>query len=300
MGCGTWDTDSFISYSTSKGLATDSLGFVTSSVSNQEMFKARTLDSALAPKNVIRECCDSDDHQNTLPVILALDVTGSMGQAAVEVAKKLNGIMTKLYENIADVEFMIMGIGDLSCDDYPIQASQFESDIRIAEQLDKVYFEFGGGGNMFESYTAAWYFGLHHTKLDCWKRDKRGIIITIGDERLNPYLPMHGRCSGLVDALGDNLEKDVETPELFEEASKKFDIYHIHVKHGRNYDEENIEKSFKSVLEEDHFKEATLDNITEVIVDIVVDAAENDSDTISVPTATPIQVNTNENGEIVW
>lgn len=300
MGCGTWDTDSFRSYSTSKGLTTDSLGFVTSSVSNQEMFKARTLDPALAPKNVIRECCDSEDHQNTLPVILSLDVTGSMGQVAVEVAKKLNGIMTKLYENIADVEFMIMGIGDLSCDDYPIQASQFESDIRIAEQLDKVYFEFGGGGNMFESYTAAWYFGLHHTKLDCWKRDKRGIIITIGDERLNPYLPMHGRCSGLVDALGDNLEKDVETPELFEEASKKFDIYHIHVKHGRNYDEENIEKSFKSVLEEDHFKEATLDNITEVIVDIVVDAAENDSDTISAPTATPIQVNTNENGEIVW
>lgn len=124
--------------------------------------------------------------------------------------------MTKLYENIKDVEFMIMGIGDLSCDYYPIQVSQFESDIRIAEQLDKIYFEFGGGGNMYESYTAAWYFGLHHTKLDCWNRGKRGIIITIGDERINPYLPMHGRRSGLVDALGDNLEKDVETPELFE------------------------------------------------------------------------------------
>lgn len=40
MGCGTWDTDSFRSYSTSKGLTTDKLGFVTSSVSNQEMFKA--------------------------------------------------------------------------------------------------------------------------------------------------------------------------------------------------------------------------------------------------------------------
>lgn len=44
MGCGTWDTDSFRSYSTSKGLTTDKLGFVTSSVSNQEMFKARDLD----------------------------------------------------------------------------------------------------------------------------------------------------------------------------------------------------------------------------------------------------------------
>lgn len=194
-----------------------------------------------------------------------------------------------------------MGIGDLAYDSCPIQASQFESDIRIAEQLDKVYFEFGGGGNGYESYTAAWYFGLHHTKLDCWNRGRRGIIITIGDERLNPYLPMRGRQSGLIAALGDSLEKDVETPELFEEASKKFDIYHIHVNHGSNYDKENIEKSFKSIIEENHFKEATLDNITETIVDIIVDAAENDTNTIITPaTTTPTQVSTNENGEIVW
>lgn len=51
MGCGEWDTNSFIRYSTSKGLATDSLGFVTSSVSNQEMFKARSLDPVLDPNN---------------------------------------------------------------------------------------------------------------------------------------------------------------------------------------------------------------------------------------------------------
>lgn len=300
MGCGTWNTDSFISYSTSKGLTTDSLGFITSNISNQEMFKARSIDPALDPKNVIRECCDSEDHPNTLPVVIALDCTGSMGSAAVEVAKKLNGIMTKLYENIVDVEFMVMGIGDLAYDSCPIQASQFESDIRIAEQLDKIYFEFGGGGNGFESYSAAWYFGLHHTKLDCWNRGKRGIIITIGDERLNPYLPMRGRYSGLIAALGDNLEKDVETPELFEEASKKFDIYHIHVNHGYNYDKENIEKSFKSVIAENHFKEATLDNITETIVNIIVDAAESDANTIVTSTTTPTHVNTNENGEIVW
>ena len=30
---------------------------------------------------------------------------------------------------------------------------------------------------------------------------KRGIIITIGDERLNPYLPIRSRCSGLIATL---------------------------------------------------------------------------------------------------
>lgn len=174
MGSGSWDTRSFVSYSTSKGYGTDSRGVVTGSYSNQEMFKAKNIDAALDPKGVIRECCDNEEHPNTLPVILALDVTGSMGQTAVEIAKRLNEIMTKLYGQIKDVEFMIMGIGDLAYDNYPIQASQFESDIRIAEQLDKIYFEFGGGGNCFESYTAAWYFGSRHTKLDCWNRGKKG------------------------------------------------------------------------------------------------------------------------------
>lgn len=133
MGSGSWDTRSFVSYSTSKGYGTDSRGVVTGSYSNQEMFKAKNIDAALDPKGVIRECCDNEEHPNTLPVILALDVTGSMGQTAVEIAKRLNEIMTKLYGQIKDVEFMIMGIGDLAYDNYPIQASQFESDIRIAE-----------------------------------------------------------------------------------------------------------------------------------------------------------------------
>lgn len=103
-----------------------------------------------------------------------------------------------------------MGIGDLSYDRFPIQASQFESDIRIAEQLEKVYFEFGGGGNFYESYTAAWYFGARHTKLDCWNRGKKGIIITIGDERLNPYLPRTAYYCGLSNATGDSLEDTVK------------------------------------------------------------------------------------------
>ena len=180
MGSGSWTSSSFCSYSsTTKGATLDSLGKLTGSgvASNQSIYKQSQIHADLFPKDITRECCDTEEHPNTIPVILALDVTGSMGSAAVEVAKSLNLIMTKLYSEIKDVEFCIMGIGDLYCDHAPIQMSQFESDIRIAEHLDKVYFEFGGGGNAYESYTAAWYMGLYHTKLDCWKRGKKGIII---------------------------------------------------------------------------------------------------------------------------
>ena len=286
MGWGSWTRDSYVSYSTTKGMSVSTDGMISGSYSNQDMFKAKTIDSALDPKNVIRECCDTEEHTNTIPVILALDVTGSMGQAAVEVAKKLNVIMTKLYEKITDVEFLIMGIGDLAYDNCPIQASQFESDIRIAEQLDKIYFEFGGGGNGYESYTAAWYFGSRHTKLDCLNRGRKGIIITMGDEQLNPYLPLRGRRSGLIKATGDNLQSDVETNDLYNEASQKFNIYHLDVNHGRRWDEEEIEKSYKKYLDDTHFRKVTMDSITNEIVDIIINEAENNvTDTVVTPSS---------------
>lgn len=284
MGCGSWTRDSYVSYSTTKGMSVSTDGMIRGSYSNQDMFKARNIDSALDPKNVIRECCDTEEHPNTIPVILALDVTGSMGEAAVEVAKKLNVIMTKLYEKVTDVEFLIMGIGDLACDSCPIQASQFESDIRIAEQLDKIYFEFGGGGNSYESYTAAWYFGSRHTKLDCLTRGRKGIIITMGDEQLNPYLPLKGYRSGLIEATGDNLQADVETKDLYNEASQKFNIYHLDVVHRHRWDEDEIEKSYKKYLNDTHFRRVNMDSITNEIVDIIVNEAENNvTDTVATP-----------------
>lgn len=289
MGGGSWTKTSFTSYCTSvRGMSISDIsldGTITKSLSSQEVYKSRALDSALNPHNVTRECRDSDEHPHTIPVILALDVTGSMGSAAVEVAKKLNVVMTKLYDQVKDVEFCIMGIGDLAYDDSPIQISQFESDIRIAEQMDKVYFEYGGGGNAYESYTAAWYMGARHTKLDCWKRGRRGIIITMGDERLNPYLPKHAvnKCTG------DGVQNDINTTELYKEVTEKYDVYHLDVNH-RHYHDDGIESSWKAVLDDKHFRMATLENIADMIVEIIVNAIE----------CVVNETSTNHNGEICW
>ncbi len=224
MGGGTWTTATAHNYiNTAYGVNNfDAL----KSFSTTRIYTASSLAKELNPKGVIRECRDSEEHPETFPIILALDVTGSMGTAATNCAAKLNDIMTSLYGKVKDVEFMMMGIGDLSFDDAPIQATQFESDIRILDQTTKIYFEAGGGGNTYESYTAAWYFGLYHTDLDCWKRGKKGLIITMGDEPLNPYLPGRKLYNVLDGAHQSNLE-DVGTEKLYEEVTKKFNVYHI-------------------------------------------------------------------------
>lgn len=311
MGGGSWTTDSFVKYSASVGRSVDetSLTWDAKNYSTQEVFKGDSLDSALNPYKVIRECVDTEEHPNTLPIILALDVTGSMGSAATETASKLNEIMTQVYGQVPDVEFMVMGIGDMSYDEAPIQASQFESDIRIAEQLDKIYFEFGGGGNSYESYTAAWYFGARHTNLDCWKRGKKGIIITMGDEELNPYLPKgentyHRGFAGITGVLGDEIQGDIETKDLYKEVIEKYDVYHLHVKHGSYYNKNNylekVKESWTKYLDENHYKEVTLENIASEIVKIIINGYENNENINFNNDSVNNNLNRNENGEISW
>ena len=271
MGYGNWTRESFVNYSASKGRQVTSDGSLDRSLTEQQLFTQRRLHPMLDPKNVMRECRDSADHPETVPVILALDVTGSMGAASAEVAKKMNQVMLTLYDRIKDVEFMVMGIGDLSYDRAPIQMSQFESDIRIAEQLDMVYLEHGGGGNAFESYTAAWYMGLNHTDLDAWKRGRKGLIITMGDEPMNPYLP----ARPLEAAVGDSLQADVETRSLYAEASRRFDIYHIHVLHGqRNRYWDQVRSTFGKQLPSGHLISVDVEGISDALIRVIEEHAK--------------------------
>ena len=276
MGSGIWTKDALATYTvSSRGCSLDD--FTTMDVSTQDVYKATKLNKLLDPFKAMRECRDNDEHPNTMPVILALDVTGSMGGASVAVAKQLGQIMEDVFSNkdVPDVEFCVMAIGDLAYDREPIQMGQFESDIRIAEQLDAIYFEGCGGGNKYESYTAAWYMGLNHCDLDCWKRGQKGIIITLGDELPNPHLPIRGNRKGLIDATGDNLQGNIETKDLLPEVREKFNVYHISVNDSQcSYEYNNrcgdVDKEWKALLGEDCYFVCGLNNLGKTISDIIV------------------------------
>lgn len=290
MGGGSWTKDAYCSYtSTVRGCSVDSFKSASYSSAGQ-VYKSHRLDAALNPKNVMRECCDSEEHPNSKPVILALDVTGSMGGTAISIAKTLDEIIEESFEKFTDVEFLTMGIGDLAYDSAPIQASQFESDIRIADQLDKIYFEAGGGGNDYESYTAAWYFGIHNCKLDCWNRGEKGLIITMGDEPCNPYLP-HTTLNA---ALGSTEQRDVNTKELVQEASIKYDLYHICVTstNAGAYYGDRLKSSYAKYLPEDHIIESSENEVKAAILNIIEKKYGENAQTST--------SSLNANGELVW
>ena len=272
MGGGYWRREDFTRYSAVMGRRVRADGHIDTSGMHgaQDMYRARGLDPQMDPYRVMRECCDNEEHPNTVPVILALDVTGSMGGALLKTASALGVIMQNTLDQFRDVEFMVMGIGDLAYDRAPIQISQFESDIRVAEHLDRIWFERGGGGNAFESYTAAWYMGVHHTSLDCWKRGKKGVIITLGDEPLNPYLP----ADKLARVTGDHLQGDVKTDRLYDIARKKFDIFHIAIDDpGDCFDryEQAIRHSFGKILK-NRLRISTLDALPNTILQCLQEA----------------------------
>lgn len=290
MGSGAFSVTSYASYSTSLGR---SYSATTHRVTGQT-FEAEHINRYLDPKKFsFRECVNTEEHPNTIPVILALDVTGSMGEACSETAAALGAIMNSLYEKFQDIEFCIMGIGDLAYDDAPIQMSQFESDVRIAEAIDRVYMEHGGGGNCYESYTAAWYMGLYHTKLDCWKQGRKGIIITMGDEPLNPYLPLEELRNCLCQAVPT--EKDIETRDLYNKAIEKFDIFHIAVESDKDcyrFYAEEIANTFGQLLGP-RCKVSSIDSLAGTIEECITEAVEG-------VTSTPQTAAVTENGEISW
>lgn len=228
MGNARFDTTAYAAYASATTLRADG-----SRMSTNEIFTQRGIHESLDPKKILfRESRDSEANPNSRPIILGLDVTGSMGMIANEIAnRELGNLMNDLIDKqtVADPHIMFMGIGDAYCDRAPLQVSQFEADIRIAEQLSLMYIEGGGGGNSFESYHIPWYFALNHTKIDSFeKRGVKGLLFTIGDE----YPPDTLTVQEIAKTFGVSQASEINIRDLYKNVSEKWDVFHLIVEQG--------------------------------------------------------------------
>lgn len=192
----------------------------------------RMAHESMNPNGVLfREARDSDVHPNTVPIILGLDVTGSMGHIPHELIKDgLPKLMGGIIQGgVPDPALLFLGIGDHECDRFPLQVGQFESgDEELDMWLTRTYIESGGGGNAGESYLLAWYFAAFHTKTDAFeKRGQKGLLFTVGDEPGLKTLP----ASAIKEIMGQGQQTYTHL-ELLAEAQKRYDVYHISVLHS--------------------------------------------------------------------
>lgn len=211
-----------------------SSGYFSKSVDDVfEQNKVRRIHESMEPqKAIIREARDSDVHPWSVPIIIALDVTGSMGKIPHYLIKDgLPKIMDTIMERgIKDSQILFLAIGDGLRDTYPLQVGQFESgDVELDTWLTRTYLEGGGGGNGGESYHLAWLFAGKNTVTDAWeKRGQKGFLFTIGDEPCHDPLP-----ANIIRNLTNNqVERSMSNQELLELAKEKYNVYHLQIMEG--------------------------------------------------------------------
>lgn len=274
MGGGSWTTQDWTDYTTKKGY--------TASSTARDLYSSKSVKDNLEPKGVkFRESCDTHEHPESTPIIIGLDVTGSMGCVLEQVSKRLNSLASQIYDRkpVTDPQIMFMGFGDVECDRHPLQVTQFESDIRIAEQLNDIYFERGGGGNEGESYTLPWYFASRHTNIDCLSRGKKGFLFTLGDE---PYLN-NLSADAIKKFVGDSVQSDLSAEELLDEVSRMYEVYHLMIKEGSGmrWHSDIVMDKWTSLLGQRAILVTDCTKIPEIIVSILeVNAGKDVQDVI--------------------
>lgn len=225
MGSARWNPDDWAAYATT-----------TKGRDRGAVFTSRHLPADFDPKSItVRESVDSDANPNSTPIIVALDVTGSMGEIPHQLVQgNLGTLMQELLDRrpVDDPHLMFMGVGDADYDRAPLQTTQFEADIRIAEQLQKIFLEGGGGGNSCESYNLPWYFAATKTSCDAIaKRGKKGYLFTIGDEEPPATL----RAKHIQNILGLEAQTDLASEDVLAMAERGFHVFHIIVEQGNHY-----------------------------------------------------------------
>ncbi len=189
----------------------------------KEVFNQSQCHPLMNPKGVkLRESRDADNHPNSMGIVFALDVTGSMGAIPRLMATQQLPVFMKVLMDckIQDPQLLFMAVGDAYSDQAALQVGQFESTAELMDQwLTWSYLEGGGGGQGMETYELAMYFLATHTEMDCMvKRNKKGYVFITGDEKHYPVLSKQ-----VVEAvIGDRLDDDLTVEEVVAELQKSF------------------------------------------------------------------------------
>lgn len=265
MGMGSYSVET-------RTIRATTLGYASKPAS--EIFTQRSMDNAMNPHGVmLRESRDSDEHPNSVSIILALDVTGSMGSIPHFLVKEgLPHIMGNIIQRgIKDPQLLFLAVGDHECDSSPLQVGQFESSDELLDKwLTDVYLEGGGGGNAGESYLLAWYFAGFHTSIDCFeKRQQKGFLFTIGDEPTLPEIP----AKALTKIMGTGQYHNYPASVLLDKARERYHVYHLHVKETGAGSEKRTQDGWKQLMGSNLIMVDKHTEIAKIIPDIVSQVA---------------------------
>lgn len=237
MGFSSWSDSAFRSIASRR-----------SSAGAQEIFrKEPAIDPLMNPYRVsVREARDSEHHPRSVPIIVAFDVTASMGHIPTRFAKEsLGRLMSQLVENgwVTDPQILFGAVGDAVSDRAPLQVGQFESGLEMDLWLTRIWLE-SGGGDLAESYLLVHWFAAHHTATDAWdKRQKKGYLFTIGDAPNKSLTPPQVRR-----VFGYSPTAPTEDSSVIALARARWNVFHILVSNSGGMPTSAVVDPWKELL----------------------------------------------------
>ncbi len=185
------------------------------------------------PLNIkVRESCASDANPFPTPIIISLDGTGSMDSVLAAGVKRVGDTFSEIYARkpVSDPHIMYMVHQDVAVGNRkPLQATQFESDTVLIDQIKDIFIEMGGGGNRSESYHLPLYFAATRTDCAAFKETpaRKGYIFTIGDEGVPPPLTVdHIRT---VFGNDEEVMGDMSYQDLLTMVQENYHVFHLMV-----------------------------------------------------------------------
>jgi len=154
------------------------------------------------------------------PILVAVDVTGSMAHWPAEIFDRLPLLYQTLSQYRPDVAISFAAIGDAHTDRFPLQVTDFEQGAALDEHLAALYGEGGGGGGAKESYELFFWFVQNRVSTP---RAVKPFLIIYGDEgfydEIDPKQVQH--------YLGAGSERPVPSHAVLKDLNERFEVYHL-------------------------------------------------------------------------
>ncbi|MBN2442857.1 MAG: hypothetical protein JXJ04_15980 [Spirochaetales bacterium] len=204
--------------------------------------------------------------ESKAPLVVACDVTGSMGESPATIFSKCPYLDLEGKEYLGDdLEISFAAIGDAYSDNYPLQVRPFVKGLDLKKELEELIIEGGGGGQSMETYELGALYYANHVKMP---NALNPIIIFIGDEGLYEFVD----TAQAKRWTRTNLEKRTSYADVLRALQQKFAVYCIRQPYSKTGGDKmssadmKIHKQWADVLGEDHM--AFLPN-AERIVDVI-------------------------------
>ncbi len=169
----------------------------------------------------------------TTPIVLAVDVTGSMSHWPAEIFDRLPLLYQTLSQYKPELEISFCAIGDATCDSYPLQICDFAKGLDLEGKLKAIFGEGGGGGQNRESYELFAYAMLNNISIP---NATDPFLIIFGDEgfydQVSPAQARH--------YLKSDMQEPLESMTVWNQVSRKFDTYLLHKPYSRGSDAEIV------------------------------------------------------------